>query len=405
MEIRTESAPAPAASPPPEPVELPPRVLGAVGDPTAGPTLIVIAAIHGNEPSGYHAFRRVLADLETAGGGLAGYVVGLTGNRRALARGVRFVDQDLNRVWCQESVTGEAGDEAGAQVSEDRETRELWAEVRTVLDRAVGPVSALDLHSTSGWGPAFVVFDDTLANRRLARSLEVPLILGIEEELEGTMLDFLSSVGVRTVGFEAGQHDDPRSVERAECAIWLTLAACGLLERGHPRVRASRRRLRTESRGLPAVVEVRHRHAIRPGSGFEMLPNFRGFQPVDVGRTVARENGQPVDVPIGGLLLMPLYQPQGEDGYFVVRPIKTVWLSVSAALRRLRLDRGVGWLPGVRALDPGLREVEVNRRIARVLPLELFHLLGYRRVAEAADHLRLARRPERATRVASRHTA
>ena len=39
---------------------------------------------------------------------------------------------------------------------------------------------------------------------------------------------------------------------------------------------------------------------------------------------------------IAGVSLMPLYQKQGSDGFFIVRDVKRIWLSLSTLARRLR---------------------------------------------------------------------
>ena len=39
-----------------------------------------------------------------------------------------------------------------------------------------------------------------------------------------------------------------------------------------------------------------------------------------------------------GHVLLPLYQGKGNDGFFMAREVKALWLHVSAILRRLRLD-------------------------------------------------------------------
>src|SRR5689334_6184376 len=84
------------------------RVLADVGD--AGknaPLCIVTAGIHGNEPAGIIALRRVLSRLIRQGSGaipLRGRFLALSGNRGGLSRGVRFLDEDMNRVWSVERV-------------------------------------------------------------------------------------------------------------------------------------------------------------------------------------------------------------------------------------------------------------------------------------------------------------
>ena len=377
----------------PRVAELAPRVIGRLGDPSAGPTLMVFGAVHGNEPAGYRAMTSLFAGLDESKIQLRGAVIGLVGNRRALAEGVRFVQEDLNRLWLSEAVEKIRGTQP--LLAELEEARDLYREIENVLATAAGPVYALDIHTTSGPGPAFVVFDDALQNRELALELEVPRVLGIEEELEGTLIDYLNARGVRTAAFEAGQHDDPASVEQADAAIWVAMRASGVLGRSHEaEVELARQRLAAAARGLPNLFEVKYRHAIKPGSGFEMKPGLKGFQLVLKGEPVASEFGAPVRVPQGGRLLMPLYQAQGEDGYFIIRPVWTPWLALSARLRRLRFERFVHWLPGVRRLDDSGSEIEVNLKVARWLPLDFFHLLGFRRVGTVGPHLFLKRRDE-----------
>jgi hypothetical protein len=91
---------------------------------------------------------------------------------------------------------------------------------------------------------------------------------------------------------------------------------------------------------------------------------------------------------------MPLYQAQGDDGFFVMREFKPFWLAVSAAVRRLHLDALLPVLPGVHAAGaPG--SLVIHRRVARWYAKEIFHLLGYRREREEGDLLLVSRRRER----------
>jgi hypothetical protein len=91
--------------------------------------------------------------------------------------------------------------------------------------------------------------------------------------------------------------------------------------------------------------------------------------------------------------LMPLYQKLGNDGFFLVRGFSTVWLSISASLRHLRVDSIVHWLPGVRRHPEKPATYLINRAIARWYALEIFHLLGFRRMGELGRALVVARRP------------
>jgi succinylglutamate desuccinylase len=368
-----------------------PRVLGRVGAATSGPTLICVGGLHGNEPAGVRALERVFARLEGKGEHLQGQLVGLAGNRRALAIGKRFIDKDLNRIWTPERL--EAQGAPGRPDVEDLEMWEMQLEFERSLAEASGRVYLLDIHSTSGAGGAFAVLDDTLPNREFALSFPVPIVLGLEEELIGTMANHLSSLGVTSLGFEAGQHDDPASIDRAELAIWLALEASGILPANGNRVVAeARQKLGREHAHLPEVVEVRHRHELHPGDRFRMHPGYQNFQPIDAGVELAADRYGPIETPQAGMILLPLYQQQGEDGYFVVKPVRRGWLEISSQMRRFRVERFVHWIPGVAPHPELAGGFVVDRRVARWGALEIFHLLGFRRHGPADRYLTLYRR-------------
>lgn len=362
----------------------PPRILGEVGPLGSGPTLLIVSGLHGNEPAGVEASARVLAGLEDRAAELRGRVHFLVGNRGALQAGVRYVARDLNRAWTSHHLERLAsGARSGA---EDAEQVEILAELDRVLTEAPGPVYALDLHTTSGPGGVFTTVGDTLENRALAQALPVPLVLGLEELVDGTLHDYLASRGVVTLAFESGQHAEPEAVDRAEAAIWILLASTGLLpEALVPEITAAHSMLARSGRALPRVVELRHRHAISEGDRFRMRPGFRSFHRVRRGDLVAQDRDGPVGAPESGRILMPLYQTLGEDGFFVVREFRVFWLHLSRMLRRMRADRVVHLLPGIRQ-DPKRPEVlVVNRGIVRRYAIQLMHLLGFRKVLEDGD--------------------
>lgn len=369
------------------------RCLGRVVGERPGPTLVAVGGVHGNEPSGVRALERVLSVLAGKGGVLRGEFVALAGNLAALHRGVRFLDRDLNRCWTPERVAELRARPPAERRAEDREQLELAGEMETAFDRARGPTFVLDLHSTSGGGAPFAVLDDTLPNRAFASHLPVPIVLGLEEVLAGTLLAYLSDRGHLTVAFEAGRHQNPRAVDHAEAAVWIALAAAGLLDGTDLEPPAHLREvLAAAAAGLPRFVEARYRHGLSPGDGFQMEPGFRSFQAVSKGQLLARDREGEIRSPAEGLLLMPLYQPQGEDGFFLVQAFSGFWLKLSAALRRLRADRIVHWLPGVRRHPELPAAYRVNRRVARWYALDVFHLLGFRRLAEIDGGLVVARR-------------
>lgn len=370
----------------------PKRVMGQFVGEVPGPTAIVMTGIHGNEPAGALAATRVLSRLESIGGIARGELIVLAGNLRALPLRTRFIDHDLNRQWTPQRVAqlrdGTLGESAewGQQLA-------LLVVFQQIIDRARGQVHFFDMHTSSADGSPFLTVGDTLRNRAFARNLPLPLILGLEEQVDGSLLEYLNNFGFVTIGVEAGQHDSPESVDRHEACLWLALSAMRLLRLdATPDLKPFHETLNRASRGVPRVIEVRHRHAITAGDGFRMEPGFRNFQQVERGRLVAYNDDGPIHAPEDGLLLLPLYQGKGDDGFFVARPVLRFWIRLSALLRRLRLDALIHLLPGVRRHPQEADVLLVNTRIARVYPLEIFHLFGFRKLRRSGNELIVSRR-------------
>jgi succinylglutamate desuccinylase len=357
------------------------RSLGRYATGRPGPTVVVTAGLHGNEPAGTVAFGRVLDRLESGGLPLRGCLLGLAGNTRALARGERFLSRDLNRRWSPDELARTLPTGADGLSDEDLEQRELLQALAPILAPATAPVVFLDLHSTSGAGAPFVVMADVLRNRPVAFALPIPLVLGLEEFVDGSMLGYLCDLGHVGVAVEGGQHGEPSTVDHHEAAIWLALAASGALApREVPEASRWKALLEGATRGLPRVVEIRHRHRVDPEDDYRMLPGFRNFSPVAAGQHVATDRTGPVKAPERGVLMLPRYQSQGEDGYFLARRVSRFWLGVSRVLRVARVDRLAPRLPGVQR-HPALPDHHVvDPRVARFFVTDLFHLLGYRRI-------------------------
>ena len=348
--------------------------------------LVAVGGIHGNEPAGALALVRVMEQLESHSRLLCGDCVALAGNLPALAARRRFIDEDLNRSFDLEWV------ESDADSAESREKRELWDALESVFREARGPVVLLDLHTTSGVGAPFAVFADTMVSRNFARRLSIPVVLGLEEQLAGTLIDYVGLEGHVAVGFEGGQHQDPQSVDHLEAIVWIALGELGLVDVEAAWLQAERDKLVRAAAGAPAILEMTYRHAITGENAFSMLPGFASFEPVTAGQTVAVDARGDVTAPKGGYLLMPLYQKQGDDGFFIVTKVRSFWLWLSALLRYARAGRIAHWLPGVSRVEGERHRVRVRRAIARWYSLELLHLLGFRRLAEEGDMLLMERR-------------
>lgn len=139
-------------------------------------------------------------------------------------------------------------------------------------------------------------------------------------------------------------------------------------------------------------MEVRHRHAIVPEDHFKMEPGFKNFQAIRRGEVLAQDRTGALEARETGLILLPLYQPLGDDGFFIGREVKRFWLKLSALLRKLKIGHYVHLLPGVRRDSLNENVLIINTHIARILPLQVFHLLGFRRLRWTDEYLFVSRR-------------
>lgn len=380
----------------PQGVELTSRVLCDYSSGRPGPLFLIIGGMHGNEPSGVLAAQRLEATLRESPVPLNGRVLALAGNIGALKRGVRFRDRDLNRMWAARELSEVRAGRDDDSALENVERRELLAAIEEAIRTAPGRVIFLDLHSTSADGAPFSLIGDTLANRAIALRYPVPVILGLEERVEGALLEYFGERGHTAIGFEAGEHTRTTTVDCQEACIWVTLVAGGgVSPEALPRVRELYGLLRSSAAGLPGVVEIRHRHHVDAEDRFEMRPGFDNFHAVSQGERLATDREGDVLSPEDGLVLLPLYQGQGQDGFFVGREVRRFWLRFSHVLRRMHLEWLLPLMPGIQRHSEQQGSFLADPRIARLWTVEIFHLLGYRKCRPIAGMLQFSRRIER----------
>ena len=379
------------------------REIGRVRGARRGATLIAVGGIHGNETAGLVAGKRVLdrlgrlpSDASVDGGSsLRGELVVFGGNLAAMRAKVRYLSKDMNRLWQDARIEGlEARRTDDDLDSEDREQLELLDAIRKTIAEARGPVFIVDLHTTSAHGVPFVIFGDTLPQRHFVSELPLPIIFGLEEQVDGVLSEYWTRQGCVTFTIEGGQHDDPGSIDNLEAVLLLAAQAAGLFPAGSiAETRTAHALLESRRGNLPHVMEVVKRHAIAAEDQFRMEPGFRNLDHAHEGQLLARDRKGEIRAPKNGLVLLPLYQGLGSDGFFWGRAVGNARLLASEALRNLALDRFFDWLPGVERDRTCPTRLVIDTRIARLYPLEVFHVLGYRRVRERDGEITIERQP------------
>jgi succinylglutamate desuccinylase len=309
------------------------RLIGSYEGQKKGPLVLVLGAVHGNEPAGVEAFQGVLDMLEKEHLHhpdfiFSGKILGFIGNIAAFQQNKRFIRQDLNRMfnydWVEQVI-------AQSPSNFEDEDYELVALLQAIQQEIVAyqphELIILDLHTTSADGGIFSIpLESDPESIRMATALHAPVVMGLLAGLDHTFMHYANhsnsvfratNRAVHTVAFEAGQHNDPLSVNRCVSAIISLLRAVGcMMEKDvsnqHDEI------LRKYAKDLPKLTYITHVQHIAEGERFKMRPGYINFKFIYKGEYLADNEKGPILAPSDGHILMPLYQTQGVDGFFIV---------------------------------------------------------------------------------------
>lgn len=372
------------------------RKLGQFRGNGTGPTVIFVAGLHGNERASVLGLQRAMNEFqketENQRFKVRGNVFAIGGNLEGLKKNVRYQKEDLNRLWTLRNVN-ELESEKEPVSAERREFFELLKTFQEILQDNPGPFIFVDLHSTSSRTVPHIVISDELANRKLSFKFPLPVILGIESFVEGTMLSFIDEMGHRAIGFEGGIHDEEQTIDNISAFVWLSLCYTGILKKNQvPEYNQKFEYLLSGAVGHRQVYEVFHRYPVEDSRHFEMIPGYANFQPVKKGQYLATDGDITVLSKNDAHIFLPRYEHQGNSGFYLLKKVSKGWLEMSALLRRGNIETVVSWIPGVEKTNGLQGAYSVKNWIARLFGVQFFHLLGYRRVLRHKGGLVLSKR-------------
>ncbi|MWG36722.1 succinylglutamate desuccinylase/aspartoacylase domain-containing protein [Halomarina oriensis] len=241
------------------------------------PEIAILAAVHGDEPCGVHAVERLLAD-DPAVERPVKFVVA---NERALARGVRYTESDLNRVF---------PGSPDADSHEERLAHYLLNELRGL--------TTFSMHSTQSYDEPFAVVDEAGA---LADSicpyLSVDAVVEATGFTEGRLVEYADVVEV-----ECGLQGTSKAAENAVTLAYEFLAAVGALP--------------SERTPAEEVPVFRLRKLVPKRTAEEYAVFAANFQRVAAGEPFAAIDGEKLvaDEPFYPVLMSP-YGYEEEFGY------------------------------------------------------------------------------------------
>ena len=253
----------------------PNRVFHHIRGKKPGATLVFFAGIHGNEFAGVNALNAVLSEIDASD--ISGEIIGVYGNIKALKENKRFIERDLNRVWTSKHLS-DLKKEINP-TNELLEQQDLYRFIEGLLSSTEHPIYFIDLHTTSSQTLPFITINDAMINRKFSSCFGIPVVLGIEEYLEGPLLSYLNTLGYVSLGFESGQHADPEAIRNCEAFVFLALVFTDILKRPKSStIQYHKDILKEATKAINSTFEVVYKYHIKPEEDFKMLKGFISFQ-------------------------------------------------------------------------------------------------------------------------------
>lgn len=300
------------------------RIIGRYGKYGAAKTFIIFAGVHGNEKAGIIALQELLDDYTTKQIPFDGAIIGIAGNLMALENNVRYVHKDLNRQWYLSKIKKLGALPFGLlNTVEDIEQKQILELIQDVVSDKGKTLMLIDLHTTSAKGGCFSITNNHPRSEELALSVPVPVINKMTEQISGTTLEYFEAINLPGIAFEAGQHTEEISVHRMKAALHAIFCNTSCLSAEYNDLYQEEfEEMQNTFAHLPRNVDVIYRHPIHDHDEFVMNSGYTNFQEIKKGEELAKDKFGPIYSPHDGLILMPLYQKKGSDGFFIVKEVK-----------------------------------------------------------------------------------
>jgi succinylglutamate desuccinylase len=287
------------------------RIIGNISGGDNQTLLVCIGGLHGNEQAGYDALEYLTSHLDKRL--FNGHFVAIGGNLQALREKKRYLQTDLNRIWLNDLIDNIP---PNSDISEYEELRQLIEVLRVIPHDTYKRRILIDLHTTSAPNGAFVV-RTTTTDDQLAKLLEVPIILGLDKKLAGTAMTYMEQWDYETFAFEGGTIGTENSANNLISGIWRIMQSLQMTTQPIPNLEHTLGK--SIKNGVPNYLNCEYIHKIPENSTFKMLEGFGNFDSIKEGQLLAHQDGKEIYSPYTGYILMPLYQDDGNDGFFIVK--------------------------------------------------------------------------------------
>jgi len=293
------------------------RIIGEVTGSEKGPLVILIGGLHGNEATGLIALENIFKSINAKSDRLKGRAIALRGNLEAIRQNIRYVSMDLNRIWDIKHFK-RANDYQAAELFE---LQALRAVIEKELKGDYTKAYLIDLHTTSAPTIPFCVTINSEDNKDFVEKMDVPYITGLIGHLDGTMLAWMCEKGHCGMAFEAGQHHSKTSIYKHEAFVRLAMYHIGMIpDMDANKITDLKEMLEDELKPKHSHFALIERYRIDEEEEFKMEVGYANFEKIIKGEVLATNKSGDIVSTVNGNIFMPLYQSQGNDGFFIIKP-------------------------------------------------------------------------------------
>ncbi len=239
-----------------------------------GPTSIILAGVHGDEVCGVAALEKIIPTLKIE----KGRVLFAYGNPRAITRGLRFAEMNLNRAFKPDNLISK----------KEKETYE-YRRAQFLKPYLAQADALLDIHASyNSKSQKFIIAEDNA--QLIVKYLPFHLIVSGFDAVEPGGTDYyMNSLGKMGICAECGYLGDPESFKIAEESIISFLAV-----REH-----IKRPLAPEKQLRITIYEL----YLTKTADFKLAKNFADFQKITSGELIARDGQEEIRAPRNSIIL------------------------------------------------------------------------------------------------------
>ncbi len=261
-----------------------------------GPTSVIIAGIHGNEPCGVEAFLEVVPNLHIE----HGKVIFVLGNPKALRENKRSTELNLNRAFRPSRFY-------------NKKQKSTYEYKRAQFLKKIflkGDV-ALDIHSTRNPGKPFIICEKSGYGivQNFSKTF-VRIVGGFGGVEPGATDDFMGDNGKIGIGVECGQHNSPMAKEVAKSAIQAFLES-----RGHIKPTKKLKSLKRE------IIHIHSIHITK--ENFIPSRKFKDFEKASKGTLLGTDGNTKITLKKDSIILfLHECKTPGEEAFLLAKKVK-----------------------------------------------------------------------------------